>query len=143
MTLIVNRNELCSYYYVPAKMTSPVTPVSADGAYSVVSAGCLSTYALSKATAGNMGLQKDRFVTNPELKGYAYGFVDLISRNRDIMSENDRCDAAGVTCQVVNAFSNPNVVVDRRPFGIAAGLPYASDGARALTEARKKVAAFR
>lgn len=145
VTLIVKRDDLCSIYYRPdTDNLGRSYPVVADGAYSVVTASCIGSYVFSQAIAGNMGIQKDRFVTYPGYKrGYSYGYVDLVGKFRDVMSENARCEAAGITCTLVNAFSNPNYKYRGRPFGIPFGQPYAADAARALNENRLTVAANR
>jgi hypothetical protein len=140
VTLFVRRTELCSFSFGNAA----AAPVPKEAAYSVVSTSCIPAFSYSRATGFNHGLLKDRFVVDPNLRsGYRFGYVDLIGKFRDIMSEEDRCKAAGIPCELVNRFSNPAVSYRFRRFGVPIGMPYQADAATFLNQHRGTVAAYR
>ncbi|BBE73973.1 hypothetical protein [Oharaeibacter diazotrophicus] len=151
VVLVVDRgdeekpNPLCGYGYGPGvDAKNKAGAVDADYAFSVVTASCMDQSVLTGVTAFNLGISKDRYVTTSDLRdNYAFGYVDLIGRFRDLTSDNDRCKAAGVTCNYVNLFSNPKKTYNGRPLGVAAGQPTSADAVRALNENARTVARFR
>jgi len=73
----------------------------------------------------NGGLSHDRYETTENLllkdgSHYAgYGFVDTLHRVRSIMSYSNECSALGLSCEVVPYYSNPDILRDGTPFGVA------------------------
>jgi len=133
----------CSIVFVTDKPSSQ----TADQAVSVISRipsrDCaISTFA---STIGDMtGLRADRFVLpKASKKKFNFGFVNLPARIRTIMAENDKCAAAGTSCEVVQAFSTPKRKHRGKRIGIAKGKRGAADNARALNNGRAAVAAYR
>jgi len=91
----------------------------------------------------NMGLDHDRFVLTedpPAAGTYGYGYVDIVGRRRDVMAYTNACDEQQLDCVEQPYFSNPNVLINGRPLGIAYNQTNAADAARYLTEAAPFVA---
>ena len=112
--------------------------------YAQVSRACVAGYVMAHELAHLMGLRHDRYVEGSEpASEYNFGFVQLSTRARDIMSYPNLCSDRSLRCTVVNMFSNPQKYVDGARFGIPAGQAGAADGARRLNETRTAVARYR
>lgn len=96
---------------------------------------CLATNTLAHEIGHNLGAEHDRFQVEDDEPGptrYAYGYVDVAGRFRDLMSYDDECDANNVTCTEVAYFSNPDVTYMGHPVGIRFDLPAGADSARKI-----------
>ena len=105
----------------------------------------------------NMGLSHDRYVTNGEQLAYSYGYVNQRAfeddapewaRWRTIMAYGTQCRDAGVRCDRVLRFSNPNRTYFGDPLGVPgedrlSGMTGPVDAARTLNISRRSVEAFR
>jgi hypothetical protein len=71
----------------------------------------------------NMGATHDWYVSSLGSGAFTYskGHVSLAGRFLDVMSYTDRCRAAGITCTQLLTYSNPTVLSDGLPTGVAAG----------------------
>lgn len=140
VALIREGGRYCGQAWV---VEQPNASTSAYG-YAQISRGCISGFVLAHELGHTMGLLHDRYVSPPApATKYNFGYVNVAKRIRDIMSYSNRCSASGVTCQVVNMFSNPRKLVSGVPFGIAAGTAGAADASRRLNEAYPGVLVYR
>lgn len=81
----------------------------------VVSTACLSTYTFSHEIGHLLTARHDARM-DPTASS-AHGWVDPVSRQRDIMSYPTACSELNKTCNQVPLFSNPALTVAGRPFG--------------------------
>ena len=140
VVLLREGTEYCGQAWV---IEAPSGSYSKYG-YAQVSRVCVPRYVMAHELAHLMGLRHDRYVEGSEpASEYNFGFVQLSTRARDIMSYPNLCSDSSLNCTVVNMFSNPQKYVDGARFGIPAGKPGAADGARRLDETRAAVARYR
>lgn len=141
VVLLREGGDFCGLAWVNAP---PTRQGSADFGYSENTRDCISFDVVAHETGHNMGLNHDRYVSAPAPNSaYNFGYVNVRKRVRDIMSYENRCFDAGVSCRQQNAFSNPDIRVKTQPFGIEQGEPGAADAARWLNQYRGAVAGFR
>jgi hypothetical protein len=111
-------------------------------AFSLVERQCAATNLTFAHELGhNMGAHHDPYVTGgePGLFAYSHGYVDLGATFRTIMAYNTQCVDAGVHCNRLTYFSNPEQTVG----GVVIGTTHTSDNARTLGETANTIANFR
>ncbi|HSJ54341.1 MAG TPA: M12 family metallo-peptidase [Anaerolineae bacterium] len=70
----------------------------------------------------NMGANHDWYVNSSvDRFTYSHGYFNTDDRWRTMMSYNDVCSVAGVSCTRIPYWSNPNLTYGGRPMGIPAG----------------------
>ncbi|QZO01518.1 zinc-dependent metalloprotease [Chenggangzhangella methanolivorans] len=112
--------------------------------YSTTARGCITGYTVTHELGHNMGLRHDRYVSEPAPDTeYNFGYSNLAKQKRSIMAYSNECTDAGLYCERVNSFSDPDKKVAGKKFGIKQGKPGAADNARRLNETRKGIAAYR
>jgi hypothetical protein len=104
-------------------------------------------YARSAAheTGHNLGAAHDRYVVadaSPGPGGYNYGFVDVAARVRDMMAYPNECAANGVRCTRLLTYSNPDIIHNGKPLGVAVDNPKAANAARRIREIAPYVLRF-
>jgi len=119
VSLIVERmDDACGIGY----LMSTVSTSFAVSAFNVVARGCATgNYTLAHEVGHNMGLRHDVYMdggTTPFVD--AHGYVDLNARFRTVMAYNDACSSKGFNCRRTPNFSNPDVLIDSVPAGLAA-----------------------
>ncbi len=90
----------------------------------------------------NLGSMHDRANSSGQgLFAYSYGYQSTSAQPffRDIMAYQ----CAGADCPTVQYFSSPDVVVNGRPIGVAAGAPNSADAAQTFTLSAPTVEAYR
>lgn len=117
---------------------------SSTQGFSVVRRDCIDIDVVAHELGHNFGLHHDRYVeeTLPKHQ-YNFGFIDMKQRYRDVMSYPDKCFDFGFECKGINAFSNPQIKYNGRPFGVEQFGKGAADSARWLNEHREIVARYR
>ena len=106
----------------------------------------------------NFGAAHDRYVAFAEpIYPYAYGYVNKSAFERDapaesrwhtVMAYDDRCDDAGIDCEWLLRFANPDQVHEGDPLGVPAdstetGLNGPSDVRRTVNNTARWVGSFR
>lgn len=138
VAVIMRRNtELCGLAWL-AGARAGVQPDDADGAFSLTAWRCLINDTLAHELGHNMGAQHSRFdPISSQLGAYDYSFGHrVVLKFRTLMTY--RCDF----CTPVLHYSNPDVVVDGSPTGVASGSEAAAN-AWGFERDRDVVAAFR
>lgn len=135
VTLIVNTGGNCGVAY----MMSPVSPLFAPHAYSVVKLDCATTIlTFSHELGHNLGCQHEReSATRPGAFSYSHGYV-LKGVFRTIMGLYDDPGTPRMPY-----YSNPLVFIDGRPAGIPVGQPNETSNALTIERTAPVVAAFR
>ncbi|MCB0127172.1 MAG: DUF11 domain-containing protein, partial [Caldilineaceae bacterium] len=92
-------------------------------AFSVMDRWCAeNTVTFAHELGHNFGARHDWYVDGyVDTPSYNKGVVDLTGRWISVMSYFSKCSAAGVNCQEIPYFSNPNVLYNGRPTGVRAG----------------------
>lgn len=118
---------------------TPSSSTAAGNAFNVVRADCaVDNLSFPHELGHNFGLAHDRAHsgTTPSYP-YAYGYQDTTNLFRDIMAY----DCVG-GCRRLQYFSNPDILINGRPLGVAYTLPDAADATRALNANVVSVAAY-
>ncbi|MBM3512984.1 MAG: hypothetical protein FJX59_04635 [Alphaproteobacteria bacterium] len=139
VSIVTKTTDACGLAWLNVDLDLRLTASSARFGASLVAADvggtCLATNTLAHEIGHNLGAEHDRFQVEDDEPGprkYAYGYVDLTGRFRDLMSYDDECDANSVSCTELPLFSNPEVTHQGRPVGIRFDLPNGADSARKI-----------
>jgi|GEM_PF-631617 len=129
---------------------------SAGSAFNVSLYSCVvGNFTMSHEFGHNMGLRHDWYVdgsTSPCSHHHGYVNQKAIqlgtgsassARWRTIMAYNDHCSSVGISCSRLNRWSNPTVLYNSDPTGIAIGNTNPSDEAYAFYRMACQVASFR
>ena len=137
VSMIVERmDDACG---IGSLMTNVSTSFAAS-AFNVVARGCANgNYTLAHEIGHNMGLRHDVF-QDTGITPYpdAHGYVELVARFRTVMAYPDACTAQGFSCRRTAYFSNPDILLD----GVPAGLAESANAVRVLNSTSATVAAF-
>lgn len=105
---------------------------------SVVQSSCTKDASAAAHEFGhNLGINHDRYAdgaTNRDYYAYNYGYIDFVGKFRDIMSYEQPCTARGITCTLVQRYSNSQMTFAGRPFGLPSSKPLAADAVRTIKE---------
>ena len=104
----------------------------ADWALGATNSSCLGNLTFAHEIGHNFGAKHDRYVQPDADQYYNYGYVDLTTSVKTIMAYSDLCDINGQYCETLAFFSNPELLHQQRPLGIAAGEPEAADNSKML-----------
>ena len=118
-----------------AAIMLPLTPFE-HLAFSVVKRSCLGGFAFAHELGHNMGCAHGRAGTNRGFFDYSFGY-SFVGDSGQTWST---VMAAGIR---IPNFSNPNVLSDGQPTGVAAGNPDSADNARTINETALIIANFR
>lgn len=137
-------------------LNTSATSYSANSGFNVSLYSCVvSNYTMAHEFGHNMGLRHDWYVdasTTP--CSHHHGYVNQAAiaqgtsspasaRWRTIMAYNNQCADAGFNCTRLNHWSNPSVLYNSSPTGVAIGNSQPSDEAFAYYRMACLVAAFR
>jgi hypothetical protein len=137
VTMYADRREYCGIAWVN-------TGLSASYAFSAINPACSGSLTMAHELGHNMGSRHDRYVEAvTDSTVYNYGYVSVEGRFRDIMSYNNLCDAAGVSCARITYYSNSKLFYNGYPLGIPQGTEGAADASRKLTEGAIPASNFR
>jgi len=147
-------------HYAPApvcgvayQLAKDVEPYFDTYAFAVVELTCATgNLSFGHELGHNMGAHHDWYVNSSvERFTYSHGYYNTGDRWRTMMSYNDVCSAAGVSCMRIPYWSNPNLTYGGSPMGVPGGTcigyaPYPgcdADNHRTLNETAYTVANFR
>ena len=102
---------VCGLAWFPGGGAMP-TPSAAtrETGFSVTAHGCITNLSFHHELGHNMGLNHDRYVSNPAGTSiYNFGFVNFQKRVRTIMAYNNYCAERGQNCTRINWFSSPTI----------------------------------
>jgi hypothetical protein len=137
VSLIIEGTSLCGLGWL---MTTESNSFQAL-AFSVVARICATgNFSLGHEMGHNMGLQHDR--TDTPANGvfpFSHGYADTPHGFRDIMGVADSCGG----CMRIQNFSNPNVLFNGFPTGVAQPSPQSADAATSLNATAFTVANWR
>jgi hypothetical protein len=136
--IVDNGGGFCGIAYV---MTNGPRAGFASSAFSVTARDCIANNTLAHEMGHNMGNAHDRATGGTGVFAYSYGYRDEIGRFRTVMAY--ACPT--VSCPRVKYFSNPNIMINGRPAGVAHTVDPANsaDNARSMNDVRQIVAAWR
>ena len=137
-----------------ASVNTNPTSYSSTVAFSIVGTGCMATNkTLAHEVGHNMGLRHDRYAYGNSLPSvacdWAWGFVNpngLGGTNdqqwRTVMAYGDYCVDNGYSCTRIPHWSNPDIVYNGDPTGVAIGQSDPTNSAYMLNRAICLVADF-
>ena len=139
VSVVSRTSDACGLAWLNDELDSRFASNAARFGASLVTANvggtCLATNTLAHEIGHNLGAEHDRFAVTDDVPGpskFNYGYVDLTGRFRDVMSYDDECDQANVSCEEIPFFSNPALMYQGRPIGVAADQPAAADVSRKI-----------
>ena len=146
----VSDGNLCGLGYVndelDTRLASNAWVFGASMMVADTSGGCFSNNTLAHEIGHNLGAEHDRFIVQDDPPGptkFAYGYVDLIGRFRDVMSYDDHCRDQNIECLDLAFFSNPNLSHQGRPIGVPFDQPTAADASRKISASIANAIRFR
>jgi hypothetical protein len=150
--IIGSPTSSCGIGYLNTSSTS----YSANSGFNVSLYSCVvSNYTMAHECGHNMGLRHDWYVDGSSTPcSHHHGYVNQpaiaqgtsspsSARWRTIMAYNNQCADAGFSCTRLNRWSNPSVLYNGSPTGVAIGSSQPSDEAFAYYRMACLVAAFR
>ncbi|XPF95557.1 reprolysin-like metallopeptidase [Colwellia sp. RE-S-Sl-9] len=111
---------------------------------SVIGINCTGGLTFAHEIGHNLGAKHDRFVESSKTieNDYAYGHVDVENQFKTIMSYDDACNKAGVSCKTITHYSNPSINYQSIPTGIDESEGNSADNASLLNKTANIVANF-
>jgi hypothetical protein len=137
VSLIVEGTSLCGLAWL---MTAESNSFQTH-AFSVVARVCATgNFSFGHELGHNMGLQHDRVDAPADgVFPFSHGYVDTPHGFRDIMGVAASCGG----CMRIQNFSNPNVIFNGFPAGVAQSSPQSADAAASLNATALTVANWR
>jgi hypothetical protein len=137
VSLIVEGTSLCGIAWL---MTTQSNSFQTH-AFSVVARVCATgNFSFGHELGHNMGLQHDRVDAPADgVFPFSHGYVDTPHGFRDIMGVAASCGG----CMRIQNFSNPNVIFNGFPAGVAQSSPQSADAAASLNATALTVANWR
>jgi len=131
----------CGIAWLMTSVSSGFAPYG----FSVVNRTCATGYySFGHEMGHNMGARHDWYVDSGTMPfAYSHGFLNTTDRWRSIMAYNDQCAAGGFNCTRIQYWSNPDLLYNFDPLGIAEGMPNAADNRKTLNNTAFTVANFR
>ena len=137
VSLIIEGTSLCGLGWLMTTESNSFQSL----AFSVVARICATgNFSLGHEMGHNMGLQHDRADTAANgVFPFSHGYVDTPHGFRDIMGVGASCGG----CMRIQNFSNPNVLFNGFPTGVAQPSPQSADAASSLNATAFTVANWR
>ena len=116
-------HELCDIYSADLRVLICDMSNSCGVAYvnsrsSVVDYNCNSNYTFAHDLGHNLGCKHDHYISGSNNTfPYGFGYINLESRWRTIMSYNRKCSDNGTSCTRLLFWSNPEVMYGDEPMG--------------------------